>query len=395
MKWIVITVVLLLAACSSPREGFYVVPAERYPHQQKESQGFYYALPRNYVVMQVTVVREQQYPGPFQAYASKYLGLDNVIRENKTTWELADIEISTRYEPDPGQFYFVSLGEVPEKAASQIKAEFSETGLILNVNDDLEYNDHQQYAYQVDKDNGEPQRVFKHFPDYNLQEKVDTIIQQIHQDTITIERKILKRKLVEKSMEDRAKDAADFILKVKEEKMNLITGFQETPYSPETIKFMFDQLENIEKEYLKMFTGIRSRQQFTYQFVYMPKEDAPIAKKPMFRFSSQQGVVDLEKEEGQTVYLTLEKQPLPENVEEQIAKRLDTNIHQHGFYYRMPANAHIMVSMDEEPIAETKVLISQLGIINSLPVYYDKVRFYPSTGMIKSIEHARKEEDTE
>ena len=67
---------------------------------------------------------------------------------------------------------------------------------------------------------------------------------------------ILKRTMVEKSPEQKAREAADFISKIKEDRFNLLTGYQEVSYNQETLEYMDTQLKLLEKEYMKLFTGI-------------------------------------------------------------------------------------------------------------------------------------------
>lgn len=389
---------LLIIALSSCKihENFHVVPVDNLEEKPGEEgkketikkEGVYYALPRTSVIVNVAVKKTSSFRGPYADFASRYLGIKNVIEKNESVYDIQDIKISTFYEPDPSQFYFVEFDDENSRSARKIMMELTEAGLIANVNNSSKFNSSRDLTYVVDKESSDLSKTFKYFPDQNLYEKVDTIIEEVTRDTVTIKKRVLKRKMVEKTMEQKAREAADFILKVREQKMNLITGYQETPYSKETMEYMFQELENMENDYLKLFTGMQTTQVLNYRYSFMPEKDSVLIRRPLFRFSSREGVKDLNSEKGNVVYLQLDPKNIAEKMEEhmRINNTQAQNHHKNGFYYRMPATANISVWLDNKLKAEALYPISQFGVVNALPNRYDKIRFYPSTGMIKTID---------
>lgn len=391
-KIFVLLMIFSLAACKTQQQ-FNVVPvSDIQDTEQEKKEGVYYALPRTHITVDVSVVKTQSFRGPFAEYASKYLGINNVIKENESSYELKDIKISTFFEPDPDQFYFVEFGKPEKDKSTRLMLELTEAGLLVDVNNPSEFNASGRMTYTLDDESNDYSKTFKYFPDQNLYEKVDTIIQEITHDTITIERRILKRKMVEKSSEQKAKEAADFILKLREQKMNLITGYQETPYSRETLEYMFKELENMENEYLKLFIGLQTTQVLNYRYTYLPPGNVYNIEAPLFKFSSEKGVVDVDYGSGQMVYLHVERQRNAHKMLEHIKTNFDPERERNGFYYRMPEYAKITVKQGIVPKAEALYPISQFGVVNSLPPVYDKIRFYPSTGMIRTIDTTEEEE---
>ncbi|MFO8053772.1 MAG: DUF4831 family protein [Bacteroidales bacterium] len=381
--------------CASQQPPFHVTPASEFPeNEEAKKEGLYYALPRNHIVVDVTVEKTQSFPGPFADYASKFLGLNNVIKEKKSSYEIKDIEISTFYEPDPEQYYFVALNNEGMETDERIGIELTEDGLIMNVNSTSGVYTAGEKHLIIDGDSNDHSKTFKHFPDYNMYEKVDTVIQKIHQDTITVEKKVLKRKMVEKPVKQRAKDASDFILKLNEQKMNLLTGFQETPYSKETIEFMVQELDKMEEEYMKLFSGLETNQEYHYRYTYLPSAETYHVKEPLFRFSESKGVLDAaDNNHGQPIFLELERQRNADKMQEHIQENYDSTRQVNGFYYRVPEYAGIMVSRGDTPRAEVQLPVSQFGVVHCLPVHYTKIRYYPSTGMIQSIDTYRENKD--
>lgn len=383
-----ILLISLLLGCRTSQQ-FNVVPVsdmQEAKEKKEKKEGLYYALPRTHITVDVQVIKKQTFRGPFAEYASKYLGLDNVILQNETNYKIRDIKISTFFEPDPEQFYFVGFPEKGTEVQQNLMMELTETGLIVDVNNPSEFNASGRMTYTLDKESNDYSKTFKYFPDKNLYEKVDTIIRQITRDTVTIEKKILKRKMVQKSSEQKAKEAADFILKAREQKMKLITGYQETPYSKETMEYMFRELEKMEEEYMKLFTGMQTSQVLNYRYSYLPAESVFNIRKPLFRFSSDQGVMNKEGSEGMRVYLHLERQRNAREMQKHIKNNFNPQREYNGFYYRLPEQAKITIMLGKKPKAEALYPISQFGVVNSLPPQYDKIRFYPSTGMIRSVD---------
>ena len=386
-KIVLLLLILTLAACKSHEPGFNVVPVSEIEETEKSREGLYYALPRTRVIVDVEVKKTMSYRGPYADYASKYLGLNNVTKEDKTAFEIQDIKISTVYEPDPEQFYFVEFKEKDNEEKRNLMMELTESGLIVNVNDTTEFQTSRKVTSMTDNKKEEDfNETFSYLPDKNLYEKVDTVFQKVRRDTFTTTKRILKRKMVQKNEEQKAKEAANFILKVRDQKMNLITGYQETPYSQGTMKYMFDQLDNMEKKYLKLFTGMQTSKTLNYRFSFMPPANVDSIEENLFRFSRDQGVLQNNADSsGEVVTLKIERQQRPGKMYEHIKAKYDKEQGNSGFYYRLPEKANILVKQKEKPLAEVLMQISQFGVVNTLPERYDKLRFYPSSGMIKTI----------
>lgn len=401
-KLLFIVLIITFAACKSS-QVFRVSPVHDLNqhadslseiHTKKElkkQQGVYYALPQTNVIVKVSVRKTDYYPGPYAEFASRYLGINNVIDHSKSSYDILDIKISTHHEPDPQQFYFVEFMEPYGKQNDRLMLELTESGLLANVNNTSDFTVKTNQSYSVDKEKSDLSQTFKYFPDENLYEQVDTIIQEVTRDTVTIKKRILKRKMVEKSNEQKAQEAAEFILKVREQKMNLITGYQEIAYSHETMEYMYDKLEKIENDYLKLFTGLQASQTLHYRYAYTPSRRSVEFHEPLFYFSKTEGVKD-ESVKTEPVYLHLESQHEGISLRKHI--RINDTLKSdqpNGFYYRIPQSANIKVYLGEELKAEAMYPISQFGTVHALPADYDKIRFYPSSGMIKTVDYYKKE----
>ena len=355
------------------------------------SEGIFYSLPRTVINVTVKIDRIENYKGPYAEYAQRFLGLKNVVQENTIEYKISDINISTSFEPDPDQYYFVELGEKMSKGEAPGLLNLSDAGIILGtlpMPDDTASKinrlmNTEEPPLELEKDAfGE---LFRNYTDISVFEKVDTIRKKVNIDTITLERQYLKKTMVEKSPEQKAKEAADFLSKIKDNRFNLITGFQEVNYNKETLEFMDAQLKNLEREYLKLFTGVRIHRQMTFSYKYIPTPNQINTEIPIFKFNKSKGVQDLDAAGGgKVITIKVQRVGNTNSVSAYLQKAVK-NEKSSGFFYRIPEYARVTVKVDENTQEEQQCLIDQLGLVTNLPSGKWKVLFHKETGGIKSL----------
>ncbi len=354
-------------------------------------EGVFYSLPRTVVRIDVKIDRIENYKGPYADYAARYLGLKNVISANSVEYKISDISITTYPEPDPDQYYFVELGEKISKNQTAGLLELSSSGLILGsipafhdslANANVRMGKDEPLLGNEKDVFGE---LFKYYADVSVFEKVDTIIRKINIDTMTLERQFLKRTMVEKSPDQKAKEASDFITKIKDNRFNLISGYQEVNYNKETLEYMDTQLKQMEKEYVKLFTGISLHKTLNFSYKYIPLPNQINMEIPIFKFWKSKGVIDLDEPGGKVVTIKIQRVGNTNTVSGYLT-RAEKETKEHGFYYRIPELARVTVKLDENTQEETQCLVSQLGLVTFLPAHQWKVQFHESTGGIKGLE---------
>ncbi|NQV01348.1 MAG: DUF4831 family protein, partial [Bacteroidia bacterium] len=301
--------------------------------------GIFYALPRTVVNIEVVIDRIENYMGPYAEYALRYLGIQNVVMANAVEYRIREINITTSAEPDPGQYYFVELGEKLSKTDKAGLLSLNESGLILGTLPDAMDTTEQVIRIFKDRDGitltekDVFPEIFKYYADVSVFEKVDTIIRKVSIDTLTLERQILKRTMVEKSPEQKAREAADFISRIKDDRFNLLTGYQEVSYNQETLEYMDTQLKLLEKEYMKLFTGISIQKTYTYDYKYIPFANQINTEIPIFKFLSNRGVMDLDEMGGRAVTIKVQRVGNTNQVAGYLNRPREEAKTQ-GFYYR-------------------------------------------------------------
>jgi hypothetical protein len=353
-------------------------------------EGIFYALPRTVIRVDVTVDRIENYKGPYSEYALKYLGLKNVVEATSVEYKITDLKISTSAQPDPENYYFVELGEKSSKTEKAGLLALSESGLILGIlNEFPEPENVTTPSQEPEKATATEQdvfpEIFKYSADVSFFEKVDTIIRKVNIDTMTIERQVLKRTMIEKPVEQKAKEASDFISKIKDNRFNLISGIQEVNYNKETLEYMDEQLKILQKEYMKLFTGISIHKPLSFSFTYTPGPGQLNSDVPLFKFQKSKGIASIDEPGGKAVTIRIQRSGATGTVAATIRKSEDSK-KSRGFFYRVPELAKVTVKVDETLQEEADCLVNQLGVVSFLPANKWKVSFYKETGGIKSLE---------
>lgn len=352
--------------------------------------GIYYALPKTILTVDVAITTKEFIKGPYANYAKKYLGLSNVTNSNYTISKISDIKISSYTEPDSSHFYLIENKNGFLCKNNSLFVGLSESGVIQYINEDNKEIADQKKAEYVNFLQTSSNESFIHYSGTNLTEKVDTIVEKITKDTITFEKQILKKTIVEKTLEQRASDAADFILKLNEARYNLISGLQEITYSKDVMEYMCENLEKLEKEYLELFTGYSKTNVKKYRFFYTPSHLSTSITVPLFKFSNKAGVLDVSDTTGQLIFLEIIKQGSTDALSNYIdtinkSENEKDKKKENGIFYRIPETARISLIANEDIIADAFIQVSQFGTTTNLPLKNLKVSFWPNSGAIRTI----------
>jgi hypothetical protein len=389
-RTITITVILTILVSCSVFAQLNVVRIDNNAAPQTK-EGIFYSLPRTVVKIEVKIDRVENYKGPYADFALRFLGLKNVVQANSIEYKISDITITTYPEPDPDQYYFVEMGDKMSKGERIGVLSLSNAGVILGTMPEgidtsgsfIPLSNSDDLLSEADKDAfGE---LFKYSADVSVFEKVDTIIRKINIDTLTVERQYYKRTMVEKSPEQKAKEAADFISRIKDNRFNLLSGTQEVSYNRETLEYMDTQLKTMEREYLKLFTGVSLHKSLTFSYKYIPIPNQINTEIPIFKFLKSKGIIDLDEQGGKVVTIKIQRVGNTNTVANYLKKaEKETKIQ--GFSYRIPELARVTVKLDENTQEETQCLVSQLGVVSYLPSGKWRVQFHKETGGIKGLE---------
>ncbi len=387
----IFTITFSLASCSST---FYT----SYPVSQKldtpVENGFYYALPKTYFNVEVTVEKTDYIKGPYADFAEKLLGLKNIIYSNYSSYKITNIKLIPASKIDTTQIYFLHTND------KNLTVNFYDNIYLQSFNMKKMKSKNNKYITQSckkDIENEDIPEFFSQFADFNIYETTDTIVRRVRVDSTIIEQKIAQTFKYQKTIQQKAEETAGTILKLKENRQNLLIGFQEINYDHKTLKFMADQLKQQEDNYLKLFTGITNKNEETYTFsiaVDNTSNNTSIIDNENIKefyfaaFSATEGLTisDNNAKSTNSLYLRISYTPIAnaiKNFAEQNTKKSKNNL-----YYRLPQPVVAATILGEDVLLKQHTYVNQYGIVLPLDPSNSKILFNPQGG-IESIQKTK------
>ncbi len=341
--------------------------------------GIYYALPK--IIFKVRLIMEQvnEIPGPFAAYATRYLGTTDYMRTKKTYFRLLSVKVAPVIVADPAQMFYVRF---PKNRSSKEIRKFAlrlnDEGILVGFGYGRESGQKNARTSAASPGSSSQMYLFSDYrkgfdmqAEYTRAQKVDTIVRKITIDTLTIKRFLYKTGWVNLTEEERANDAAKQIKNIRVSRFNLLTGYQEVNYG-EGIRYMDVELQKLAHEYMVLFLGREYRQMIVRSFVFDPEKKALSGK--LLQFTDK---------DGNTHVLNIKVRII--NPMTQVAGRKTAG--PDALFYRIPVKAVISVGSGSYPFYSDTFEVPQLGVVTIVPVRKDtRLRISPRTGALIRID---------
>lgn len=308
-----------------------------------------YALPSTTLLVKVQLQQEQFFAGPYAAYAQRMLNMEAGSKDAVTT-TIQSIDIQPVIEADSQAWFtcetenasllqlsaqgLVSLpgagkGAIAWRFPAPASADFSESGLTTPEKQVT------RIEYRQD-----------------ISEEGDTL-------SIPIEHKML----VDKSLEDKAAEAAEILLGLRQSRLNIASGNTDANYAGEAMAAALKELDRREQEYLALFRGYSVRHSYNAIFEVIPQQDLPNQRYLVFRLTDEGPVTEGLK--GVPYYLELEAEPLQGMEEENADRRKSRSA---TIQYRIPAICKIRLTRDGRQLLESRIPVYQFGRQSSYPI---------------------------
>ncbi|RHJ82541.1 DUF4831 family protein [Parabacteroides sp. AM08-6] len=320
--------------------------------------GITYSLPKTSLIINAEVTKVTCKAGPYYKYAEKYLGVKDVITEDKVYYELGKITLDNKGIPDTDNTYIVEFkgGTVAPYAY------LTEEGLLCSIN--AEYTPEESATEAARKKGQAPAKA------------TDASV-------------FSEELLMAGSTAKQAEVAAKQIYRIRESRLNILTGEADNlPPDGEAMKLVIQQLEEQEKALTNLFVGVKTKETSDYEVSLVPFDN--LEKEVLFRFSDQLGIVDADDLGGAPVYMDLKATERAPELDPKEAEKKEKMMK--GIVYNVPGKASIEISMNKKSLYKGEVQITQFGSREGLaPVMFEdkkapvKVLFYPETGAIKQI----------
>ncbi len=332
-------------------------------------EGIVYALPRTVIVIKVKTKKETFYPGPYAAYAKKYLGYQSADTQNYTRWSIIGLDIDTHGEPDP-QAMFKGMDSVASRLS------LLPDGRILGIEAPIIL--------------WEDKMVKRNFIIDELIPKVPfTDLSSSDEYDILVDQAAGSEKLVGKSLEMKAQEAADYLIHLR--KKRAYTILSPTDLVPEDglgYQVFLQEAHRLEKEYTELFLGKTYCSEHEFIFEYIPS-DKESKNDILFRFSEEKGVVPVSDVSGRPIVLDLVRSNALLAKVQELKTSLNPKAGQSGIYYRIPVMGELTLSNGLQPMFQSKFPVAQFGVVAPLPEELldgkHSVEFDRVTGNIKQI----------
>lgn len=359
--FVILIGIVLIVSCS--KKPIQVTSAEGATFLN--TKGLVYALPRTILKFNVIATKTIVVPGPYCLFAQKYLGVNDVPLKKMEEWTINNIDISTNIESDPTTFYAVIPGD-------NTKVDFLKvcnTGLIIPISGftvnstsikDFKVNETESKTYFTDLSTSP----------FIASEKT-TYYSKVKHDSVFVRVPIQKEMIVEKNIEEKARDAADFIFTLRKRRADFLSVDADHNLNGDGLKIALDEINRLEQEYLSLFIGKSFTESVIRSFEYVPSQPEGESS-IIFRFSVTKGILPSSDLSGNPILLKTSPETIPESYKvffQSISMEKDKPLND-VIYYRIPISASISISDGKNEVLTRRVSICQYGPLVRMPIKF-------------------------
>jgi hypothetical protein len=346
---------LILEGCSTPAGILETRPLHE--GDTLSRQGYVYSLPMTSFRLSLEVARTRTIRGPYYRFADKLLNIKDVPEKNREEYRISKVRLESFQESDPGQVYLVRQVSGQTDLSNLLK--LGEEGLVFDMQKAVHSGD------QVLLPEVAPQGPL--FTELSMEKNtamsIDTFYKTILTDTSFIRVPVLKEQLMVKTIDEKAEEAADFILELRYERFMMLTGNNATLVSDGAVK----RLDEIERQYLELFTGKTFEERMQYTYFITPSGDEVFENIEVLEFSDKRGVIDQGGPDSEALSLRIRKAGKTRLLRDPLRPE-KLPVQTNALYYRVPDVAFVEVSLGGRTLFNDRFQVSQYGEILVLPM---------------------------
>jgi hypothetical protein len=360
-KIAIILVVAILVSCS--KKPIQVTSADQ--TTTLNSKGLIYALPRTVLKIKIEASKQVIIPGPYSKFAQKYLGISDVQTKRSEEWRITNIDIVSMLESDPSSLYAINLGDNSNVGFLKLCS----SGLIIPISG-LAVNSIPLRAQPLYNQNNKIDFTDLSTTPFISNEKT-IFYNKVKRDTVFVRVPVQKDMIVEKNIEEKARDAADFIFSLRKRRSDFLSVDADHNLNGDGLRIAFEEINRLEQEYLSLFVGKSYTEDETSFFDYIPSQPEGETS-IIFRFSSSKGILPPSDLSGNPYLLKSEPESIPEsygNLFKSIGMEKDKPILD-VIYYRIPISANIKISDGKNDIFIRRITVCQYGPVVRMPIKF-------------------------
>jgi hypothetical protein len=319
-----------------------------------QAGSFIYALPQTVIDIHVTAEEITLIPGPYEKYAEKYLGIKIIPIRAEKVWNITKVKMQRHSEADADYVYTIRGINDPDDFPG-IKTLIKDSLILRAVNFSVSHVDHYLYPPKTGEIQYTDLSVKR-----NFEAEKDIEVSLVMPDTNYVTRSASRNAAKEKTLEQKAEEAANFLIKLKKRRFKLAAGQYE--FTPEggDMADALKELARIEKEYLSLFIGKRIVTEIQRNYPYIPESGKEADRIVLFRFSQSEGFVDAGETSGVPVVLELKAVKKTKGLEQykMPLKTMGNELH-----YRIADQVDVKFIAGEQVWAEAMYPVFQYGVM--------------------------------
>ena len=350
------TIFLLTTTCFSLFAQKQVIPISQ-TGNNAATQGFHYMLPATAFTIEVTVIKNIDRKGYYANYAENLLNLNNIIQQDKISYQIKKITITTFTIADTNYCYWVTY------SSEQIK-----NGMPDKINDiSVKLESPQNSTYQVSST--VVPDFYRNYADLAYIETDASFVETKIINGVVTQVPVSKTRKVSKTIAQQAQETADLIASIRQARYDLLIGAQEVAYSKDAIQYMVEQLDQYEKNYLGLFTGFSVQEEMKYTFIVTPEASDSI---PIFSFDTENGIGSVNTAKNYSLHIVPEIRHEQWNNVNRI-KMLNPKYKANtGYRIRKAVPAVVSLFYEDQQMGQMgRYMVYQLGKIEVLPLGRD------------------------
>ena len=320
-----------------------------------DSEGYLtYSLPSTVIVLDVEAVHENFYAGPYAKYAEKYLGI-KARQKDDASYQIVKVGMTPLVEADQSRRYTVS---VKKSAVDATFLKLSSYGLLSFS--DGNFGTETAWALPLDGKGDFSELGVSS----NLKSEATTLYRNEKRESEYNKVSFQQNMVVEKTLEQKAAEAAKMIVNLREQRLKIVTGDTDATYSGEAMGAAVAELTRLEKEYMSLFIGYSESQRQTMRFEVIPSSERESQMYIAFRVSETAGLVPADNLSGKPVVMEI----IPQEVADPVVDVVTVAKGVQYVNYLVPAICTVKLKEGSDLLVQSRMPVYQLGRLSSMPV---------------------------
>jgi hypothetical protein len=194
----------------------------------------------------------------------------------------------------------------------------------------------------------------------NFEVEKNVAVSLVMPDSNSVSRPANRKTLKEKTLEQKAEEAANFLIKLKKRRFRMVSGLNDSTPQGEAMAASLQELARLEEAYLSLFIGKKTIYHHQRNYHYAPAIGKKTDRIVLLRFSDNEGFLDALETRGKPVLFDLASTSKTKGLEQSASfAHLDDNM----ILYRIPDLVNVKLIYGEAVLSEALMPVFQSGAL--------------------------------